>query len=99
MTNAITGDSLADKPSKHYICDALDSLSSFSKLQRKKLNAEKKRRVGNQKLTEAQPDIGSSSSRTGSAGFSFSFTADSPARMASPPTDFPFGTGGIEDVD
>jgi hypothetical protein len=38
---------LADRPSKHFVCDALDGLSTFVKTQRKKIHvrSEKKRRV------------------------------------------------------
>lgn len=38
---------LAEKPSKHYVCDALDTISRFCKEQKKKLaaKAEKKKKA------------------------------------------------------
>jgi hypothetical protein len=40
-------DRLSEKQSKHHICDALDTISSFCKLQKKKmvLRAEKKKKA------------------------------------------------------
>jgi hypothetical protein len=35
---------LVDRPSKHYICDALDALVGFVKVQRKKAHAKERRR-------------------------------------------------------
>lgn len=35
---------LVDRPSKHYVCDVLEALSSFVKTQRKKAQAKEKKR-------------------------------------------------------
>ncbi|KAI0052665.1 hypothetical protein FA95DRAFT_1553324 [Auriscalpium vulgare] len=84
---------LSDKPTNHHVCDALETLHSFSKVQKKKALAlvEKQKRreaakvAGNNGTSSiAGPTPSSSTSTSASASFS----------SAMPPT-----FGGIEDVD
>jgi len=80
---------IADKPSKHHICDALDALSTFCKAQRKKtLQRDKKLKTEayDMAATAGRPQPGSTSPFPNRpVGFAF---APSPSRM-----------GGMEDVD
>ena len=81
---------LAEKPSKHYICDALDAISTFCKLQRKKISikSDKKKRAA---AAAAAANPSASASRP-------------PPFLSGPPPlqsnlNTPTSFGGLEDVD
>ncbi|KAJ7735114.1 hypothetical protein DFH07DRAFT_114984 [Mycena maculata] len=103
---------VAERPGKGHITDAIDSLLTFSKTQRKKIAA----RLEKRRKTEAKKASTGSSAATPPApapppthitqrsGFPFSFiTTSHPAGPAAGPSSGPFpagsGIGGMEDVD
>jgi hypothetical protein len=77
---------LSDKPSKYYICAALDTVAAFCKLQKKTVLREKKRKAAN-------ANTNASTSRSQAAS-SLNQSGANPTPAASLA-----GTGGIEDVD
>lgn len=83
---------ISDRPSKRHVSDALNTLSSFAKIQRKRmaLRADKKRQKQQQ---QSQPASSTQSFRIGSGGFAFDFSPS----PAPPPGHVSFG--GIDDVD
>ncbi|KAK0231526.1 hypothetical protein IW262DRAFT_489213 [Armillaria fumosa] len=85
---------ISDRPSKRHVSDALSTLSSFAKIQRKRmaLRADKKRQK-QQQQQQSQPTSSTQSFPTGAGGFSFDFLP-SPAPL---PGNASFG--GIDDVD
>ncbi|PBK65574.1 hypothetical protein ARMSODRAFT_960944 [Armillaria solidipes] len=85
---------ISDRPSKRHVSDALNTLSSFAKIQRKKmaLRADKKRQK-QQQQQQQQPASSTQSFRIGSGGFAFNFSPS----PAPPPGHASFG--GIDDVD
>ncbi|KAK0205888.1 hypothetical protein DFS33DRAFT_1372417 [Desarmillaria ectypa] len=83
---------ISDRPSKRHVSDVLNTLSSFAKIQRKKmaLRADKKRQKHQQ---QQQPASSTQSFRIGAGGFTFNFSPS----PAPPPGHASFG--GIDDVD
>jgi len=79
---------LSDKPSKYYICAALDTVAAFCKLQKKTVLREKKRKAAN-----ANANANASTSRSQAAS-SLNQSGANPTPAVSLA-----GTGGIEDVD
>ncbi|KAK0490307.1 hypothetical protein IW261DRAFT_6296 [Armillaria novae-zelandiae] len=84
---------ISDRPSKRHVSDALNTLSSFAKIQRKRmaLRADKKRQK--QQQQQSQPASSTQSFRIGAGGFAFDFSSSPPP----PPGHASFG--GIDDVD
>ncbi|OBZ65496.1 hypothetical protein A0H81_14617 [Grifola frondosa] len=65
---------LADKPSKHHVCDGVDALSAFAKVQRRKVNMAKSEVKRRNNLFKPQPTASGSSS-SGAPATSWSVTA------------------------
>ncbi|KAI0922206.1 hypothetical protein AcW2_006962 [Taiwanofungus camphoratus] len=88
---------LADKPSKHHVCDGLDALLAFAKVQKRKVaqtRTEVKRRKG-LPVTAGQPSsISQPSALTISGGFAEFFDPPHPTADTSRS-----GIGGMEDID
>ncbi|KAF8911763.1 hypothetical protein CPB85DRAFT_645393 [Mucidula mucida] len=88
---------VSDRPSKRYVSDALAALSSFSKMQRKKIAMKNKKRK--QEQDEGPPPLEPMSPVSfslGAAGFAFSFATAPPPP---PPLAGHSSFGGIDDVD
>ncbi|KAK0455720.1 uncharacterized protein EV420DRAFT_1552862 [Desarmillaria tabescens] len=83
---------ISDRPSKRHVSDALSTLSSFAKIQRKKmaLRADKKRQKQQQ---EQQPASSTQSFQLSAGRFAFNFSPS----PAAPPGHASFG--GIDDLD
>ncbi|EMD41137.1 hypothetical protein CERSUDRAFT_111704 [Gelatoporia subvermispora B] len=84
---------LADKPSKHFVCDGLEALSAFVKTQRRRMAEQKRRKEG--KASRSTPFAHTAGPSTGPPpllppGFASFF---GPYGSAGP------GPGGMEDVD
>ena len=105
---------LADKPSKHHVCDALDAVSDFSKKQRRKmaLRTEKKKRKssfkekGKGKETSAGAGAGFDFGNGMGSGFRFGFGFSPGMGVVEGEEDedegevgYYGGSGGMEDVD
>lgn len=86
---------ISDRPSKRHVSDALNTLSSFAKIQRRKmaLRADKKRQKQQQQQHLQQPASSTQSFRIGAGGFAFNFSSS----PTPPPGHASFG--GIDDVD
>ncbi|KAF9030151.1 hypothetical protein BDZ89DRAFT_1159529 [Hymenopellis radicata] len=85
---------VSDRPSKRYVSDALAALSSFSKMQRKRIALKNKKRRQDQ--DEGPPPLEPMSPVSfslGATGFAFSFAT------APPPLAGHSSFGGIDDVD
>ncbi|KIM77969.1 hypothetical protein PILCRDRAFT_607121 [Piloderma croceum F 1598] len=82
---------LSEKPSKHYICVALDTVAAFCKLQKKVVLREKKRKAA--AATNANANANASTSRSHAASsVNQGGAIPTPARSLA-------GIGGIDDVD
>jgi len=92
---------LADKPSKHHICDALDALSTFSKLQKKTMLRDKKRKTDTRNVpataSTPHPAVSMSPFPNATIGFAFSFNQGGPIPSSS--SMYSPGIGGMEDID
>ncbi|KAH7922878.1 hypothetical protein BV22DRAFT_1037002 [Leucogyrophana mollusca] len=91
---------LADKPSKHHLCDALEALNNFCKDQKKRVAAVKKKNTKAPPLSQGRP---SASRNTDDAASS---SAPAPTQLLFPFAPFVdtsqppvFGFGGMDDVD
>ncbi|KAF8992759.1 hypothetical protein BDZ89DRAFT_1150905 [Hymenopellis radicata] len=87
---------VSDRPSKRYVSDALAALSSFSKMQRKRIALKNKKRRQDQ--DEGPPPLEPMSPVSfslGATGFAFSFATAPPP----PPLAGHSSFGGIDDVD
>ncbi|KDR74299.1 hypothetical protein GALMADRAFT_250097 [Galerina marginata CBS 339.88] len=102
---------LKERPNKNHVLDVLTELSSFTKMQRKKLklaHAEQQRRTANKARSGTTPNqsIGNPTSSSSTpttqtasppaSGFTFGAP---PVRGTAVPLPFPFPPGGMEDVD
>ncbi|TFK53302.1 hypothetical protein OE88DRAFT_1696189 [Heliocybe sulcata] len=85
---------LADRPSKHHVCDGMDALAHFVKVQRKKLAAKAdKQKKGS--AASASP-LTSGSNPTSASAAEAAHPAVPPH---APPSPFAPSTGGLNDVD
>ncbi|TRM56637.1 hypothetical protein BD626DRAFT_440727 [Schizophyllum amplum] len=99
---------IMDRPSKAHVCDALEQLSNFCKMQRKRLNLrqEKRRRVEESKQASqsSHPDSAPTPTPASAFGpFTFSIplmsSSISAASPAPPPPPLTGCVSGMEDVD
>lgn len=65
---------LADKPSKQFLIDAVDALSAFFKVQRRKLSAAKSEQKRRAAATQTTPSPSSSPVAAGPSAPAFTFT-------------------------